>query len=328
MEKNQEKMQYLGLFGIYKESYMVMLSWWKIFSTITLIFILPLHLIVLFQIEVSQVILGDVLNYSKTLVLTPQQKNPIETISLELLFVILIKLVNFDFIVLFPLLSISVVVYTVASIYTGREVTFKKVTSVVPKVFKRLMITLLCTFAAFFIYNIVVGIVFIVMWAITIRIREKYFGIATFAVTGILYIVGVLYLTIVWQLANVVSVLEDSCGLIAMKKSNELIKGKKGLSMMATFMFTVSFSLVQMLSMVFVNGWKLFQLAFVWRIASGVLCVLVLSHLILLMLVIQTVLYYVCKSYHHEIIDMSTLPEHLEVDCANPYSHACLLQSV
>ena len=46
---------------------------------------------------------------------------------------------------------------------------------------------------------------------------------------------------------------------------------------------------------------------------------LLLSHMFLLMLVIQTVMYFVCKSYHREIVDKSALSYHLEVyECYEP----------
>ncbi|KAJ6774139.1 PROTEIN putative-RELATED [Salix purpurea] len=59
------------------------------------------------------------------------------------------------FLLIFSLLSTAAVVYTIACIYTAREVTFKKVMSVVPKVWKRLMITFLSIFIAVFLYNVV-----------------------------------------------------------------------------------------------------------------------------------------------------------------------------
>lgn len=48
------------------------------------------------------------------------------------------------------------------------------------------------------------------------------------------------------------------------------------------------------------------------RIGVGILCFLLLVKVILFGLVIQTVFYFVCKSYHHENIDKSSLSDHLE----------------
>ncbi|KAK2399447.1 polyadenylate-binding protein 1-B-binding protein [Trifolium repens] len=52
---------------------------------------------------------------------------------------------------------------------------------------------------------------------------------------------------------------------------------------------------------------------YVDRTAYGILSLLLLSLLFLFGLVLQTVLYLVCKSYHHENIDKSALADHLEV---------------
>ncbi|KAJ6417815.1 hypothetical protein OIU84_001239 [Salix udensis] len=88
-------------------------------------------------------------------------------------------------------------------------------------------------------------------------------------VIGVLYLVVHVYITALWHLASVVSVLEPVYGLVAMKKSYELLKGKI-------------------------------------RVAVGALVIVNLVGLL-----VQSVLYYVCKSYHHQGIDKTALHEHL-----------------
>ncbi|XP_061348168.1 uncharacterized protein LOC133293593 [Gastrolobium bilobum] len=314
METKQENMQFLGLLGVYKESYKIIFSWRKIFSQITLTLILPLTFIFLGHIQVSDFLFGKIVHDSvqitETEPGTPQQQKLIEMISSEWATLTLFKLVYFTFMLIFSLISTSAVVYTVASIYTGREVTFNKVISVVPKVWKRLVVTFLCTVVAFFVYN-VMAVMVIIIWALTIGVRSG--GIAILLVITILYLIGIMYLTVVWQLASVVTVLEDSYAFEAMTKSKELIKGKMGLSVFICLKLNVSFFLIQFLfMMVVVNGWKLFGMSSIGRTSYGILCFLLLSHLFLLMLVLQTVLYFVCKSYHNQNIDKSVLSDHLE----------------
>jgi len=48
------------------------------------------------------------------------------------------------------------------------------------------------------------------------------------------------------------------------------------------------------------------------KIGVGLICTMLLSMLVLFDLVVQTVIYFVCKSYHHENIDSSCLSDHLE----------------
>ncbi|KAA8538335.1 hypothetical protein F0562_027842 [Nyssa sinensis] len=229
--------------------------------------------------EVSQLIASKILRNEFQLDETragTQKYNKIsDRLSTEWTYYCLFKFAYFTFLLIFSLLSTSAVVYTIACIYTGREVTFKKVMSVVPKVWKRLMVTFVCAFIALFAYN-VAAVLIIVSWLLTIGDTQGGVWVAF-----ILYAVGFVYLTIVWQLASVVSVLEDAGGVKAMTKSKELIKGK--------------------------------------MIGVGILCLLLLFKLFLFGLVIQTVLYFVCKSYHHENIDKSTLSDHLEVYLLGEY---------
>ncbi|XP_027339436.1 uncharacterized protein LOC113853157 [Abrus precatorius] len=315
MDTEQENMQLLGLFGIYNESYKIIFSWSKIFSQITLTLILPLSFIFFIHIQLSEVIFGMILddskNFTQTPRDTPQYQKLIQTISSDWAIFFVFKLFYFIFVLIFSLLSTSAVVYTVASVYTGKEITFNKVISVVPKVWKRLMITFLCTIAAFLFYNFMVALV-VVIWALTIQ--EKSGGVAIFVVIMILYLAGFVYLTVVWLSASVVTVLEDSYGFEAMMKSKALIKGNMGLSIIIVLKLYALFFLIHLVFMiVVVNGGKFFNLGTVDRTVGGILCLLLLSHLFRLKLVIQTVLYFVCKSYHHEIIDKSILSDHLEV---------------
>ncbi|XP_004502568.1 uncharacterized protein [Cicer arietinum] len=312
MEREQEEMQFLGLFSIYKESYNIIISWRKIFSQITLTLILPLTFIFLIHIELSNILFTKILINTQEIIDTPQNtpqyQKLSDMISSEWAIFFLFKLVYFTFLLIFSFLSTSAVVYTIASIYTAREVTFNRVMTVVPKVWKKLMVTFLCTFLAFFVYNIM-AIVVLIIWAISIGTQSG--GVAILVILGTLYFLGTLYLTVIWQLASVVTVLEDSYGVKAMMKSNELIKGKMGLSILIFLKLNVSFFGIQYLfSKVVVQN---MGLSLVNRTGYGILCFLLLSHLFLFGLVIQTVLYFVCKSYHHQSIDKSALSDHLEV---------------
>ncbi|WVZ18070.1 hypothetical protein V8G54_005392 [Vigna mungo] len=298
MDREQEEMQFLGFSGVYRESYKIIFAWRKIFSKITLTLILPLSFIFLVHIEVSNILFGKIIKNSQQMMETPQEWTTF----------ILFKLIYFTFLLIFSLLSTSAVVYTIASIYTAREVTFSKVMTVVPKVWKRLMVTFLCTFAAFFVYN-VMAVLVLIIWALTTGGRSG--GVGLFVVLAIFYFAGFVYLTVVWNLASVVTVLEDSCGIGAMLKSNALIRGKMGLSVVIFLKLLVSFGLIQFLfKKTVVHGWRLGS---VDRTLYGIVCLVLFSQLYLFQLVIQTVLYFVCKSYHHQNIDKSALSDHLEV---------------
>ncbi|KAI9113133.1 hypothetical protein K1719_015658 [Acacia pycnantha] len=319
MDREQEEMQFLGLVGVFTESNKIISSGRKIFSHITLTLILPLSFIYLLHIELTSLLLRKIFYNAQQMSVTPfgspRYEKLSDLISSEWATFWLFKIIYFTLLLIFSLLSTSAVVYTIASLYTARDVTFRRVMSVVPRVWKRLMLTLLCVFAAFIAYHIFAFLVGFV-WAVTIGIRNG--GVAILVILIILFFAGFVYLTIIWQIASVVTVLEESYGIQAMMKSRELIKGKMGMAIVIFLMLNVTFILIQVLfKVVVVQGWSLGSLD---RTAYAILCFSLLSVFFLFGIVIQTVLYFVCKSYHHENIDKSALSDHLEAFLLGEYT--------
>ncbi|EOY16530.1 Uncharacterized protein TCM_035327 [Theobroma cacao] len=312
MDREQEEMQFLGFVGIYKESYNVIFAWRKVFSKIALALILPLTFIYLARIEVSNLffrkIIHNEIELDHTRSGTPKYKKLSDVISDEWAYFWLFKAAYFTLFFIFSLLSTAAVVYTIACIYTGRELTFRKVMSVVPKVWKRLMVTFLSIFVAMFFYH-VVFVFIVVVWALSIGASNV--GFAVFVILIILYLGGLLYLTIIWHLASVVSVLEEAYGFQAMVKGKNLIEGKLWVAVVIFFKLSVSLFIIQIAFQNLVVHGSTFGV--VSRVAYAIICFLLLCKLILFGLVIQTVIYFVCKSYHHENIDKSALSDHLEV---------------
>uniref|UniRef100_A0A7N0URN0 Uncharacterized protein n=1 Tax=Kalanchoe fedtschenkoi TaxID=63787 RepID=A0A7N0URN0_KALFE len=313
MDVEQEEMQFLGLFGILKQSINLIHTWRNIFTKITLALILPLTFIFLAQIEITHLMLYRLLSNEAALYDFRIGSNKYEKLSdlitSELVELLLFKLLYFTFLLVFSLLSTSAVVYTVASAYTSRELSFIKVMKVVPKVWKRLMATFLCMFVAMFVYNFCFGLaVMLCDFLLGFSVTE----IIVLSFLSILFFAGLVYMSVVWQLASVVSVLEDSYGLRAMVKSKNLLKGKL---LAPSFIFLVLILLAGALQfgfeLVVVHGEGMYGM--VQRAGFGILTLVLLLGLILFWLVVQTVIYFVCKSYHHENIDKSSLSDHLEL---------------
>jgi hypothetical protein len=311
MDREQEDMQFLGFFGIYREASKIILSWRKVFAQITLTLILPLSFIFLAHMEVSDLLFSKIIHnemaFDETRAGTPKHNKLSDIVKHEWVAFYIFKAAYFTFLLILSLLSTSAVVYTVACIYTGREVTFDKVMSVVPKVWKRLMLTFVCTFIFFLAYNIVAISIFILL---VLSLEPSKFIVAMY-VLAILYFVGFIYMTMVWHLASVMTVLEDTCGIPAMIKSKALIKGKTGVATIIFLKLNISFWLIQFAFETLVVRGE--SLGMVNRVSYGIICLLLLFLLILFGLVIQTVIYLVCKSYHHENIDKSALSDHLDV---------------
>ncbi|MBA0827932.1 uncharacterized protein LOC105797106 [Gossypium raimondii] len=311
MDREQEEMQFLGFFGIYKESYKVIIACRKIFSKITLSLILPLSFIYLLHMEVSSLLFRKIIH---TKVELDEAQSPAKAqklhdlISNEMAYFWLFKAAYFTLFLIFSLLSTSAVVYTIACIYTARELTFGKVMSVVPKVWKRLMVTFLCTFLTMFVYHVVA--IFIMVGSVILLLGSDAVD-AVLAVLLVLYFVGFLYMTIIWHLASVISVLEECYGFQAMLKGKNLIKGKLWVAIIIFLKLIISLVIIQAaFQSLVVHG---SSLGIAMRVVYAIICFLLLSKLILFVLVIQTVIYFVCKSYHHENIDKSALSDHLEV---------------
>jgi hypothetical protein len=308
MDRKQEDMQFLGLFGIFQEAYKIIFSSRKKFFTqIALTLILPLSVINLAHTEVSKLLFPNIIhNQIFSDEATPKYNN-LSDFSITFW---LFEAAYLTFAVIFSLLSVAAVVYTIACIYTGREVTFDKVMRVVPKIWKRLMLTCLSTFAAFFVYSIV-AVILMSIFIIVVYFVSTDYVVPVPIVLGILYAVGFVYMVIVLQLANVVTVLEDARGFHALSRSKALIKGKMGVSTILLLMFNISVWLVQVaFQKLVVDGGE--SLGLVNRVAIGIICLLLLFNLNLFWLAIQTVIYLVCKSYHHENIDKFALSDHLE----------------
>ncbi|PIN20797.1 hypothetical protein CDL12_06521 [Handroanthus impetiginosus] len=310
MDREQEEIQFLGVFGILKESFNIVSSWRKIFSQITLSLIIPLSFIYLAHIEISALIFRNIIVDEYYLERTPEgtsSHNKIShMLSSEWTTFILFKIGYFIFFIILTLLSTSAVVYTIACIYTAKEITYKKVMSVVPKVWKRLMVTFIWNFIIIFAYNLVSAFVvllgFIILGSIPVLLT------VFLVLFTIIYLIGFLYITIIWHLASVVSVLEESYGLNAMAKSQALIKGKMAVSLAVFFIVGLCFFGTQFMFkalVVFVDH------GIGKRIGFGILNLVLMSISMLFGLIIQTIIYFVCKSYHHENIDKSSLSDHL-----------------
>ncbi|ERN04069.1 hypothetical protein AMTRI_Chr11g156740 [Amborella trichopoda] len=310
MDREPEEMQFLGCFGIYKEAFKIILSWRKIFTRITLALILPLSFIFLAHNFVTDRIFSSIHRNEQALDTHPQSKHKIiDKITSEWISLFLFKAVYLVCVLIFSLLSTSAIVYTVACIYTAKEINFRKVLSVVPKVWKRLMVTFLWNFVILLCYNTVCIVIIVCFAFLVLQSDDSILSVLFWIVLIGFYLVGLAYISVVWHLASVVSVLEDKYGISAMQKSRNLIKGK---IWVAAFIF-VKLSAIYIGIQVLFGAIVLKGGGWVWRLGFGVLMVGVLCLLILLGLVVQTVVYFVCKSYHHESIDKSCLSDHLEV---------------
>ncbi|RZC66087.1 hypothetical protein C5167_009780 [Papaver somniferum] len=309
MDSEEEGLQFLGFFGIYREAYNIITSRRKIFSQITLAFVLPLSFIYLAQTKISDLFFPKMMHNQEKELLT---FFAYFRLSSEFTAFLIFKVMYLIFLLVLSLFSTSAIVYTVACAYTTKEITFVKVASVVPTVWKRLMITFLWTSIVMFLYNF---FTMIILFFLVVPVSLSHGGRTPAAIdilsniVVIIWAIGFVYVSVIWHLASVVSVLEESYGYKAFLKSKALIKGKMWITLVIFIKLEFSFMVALYAFHNLVDNGRT---GLMGKVILGLFCFSLLSILISFALVIQTVVYFVCKSYHHENIDKSCLDEHLD----------------
>ncbi|KAJ6803229.1 uncharacterized protein M6B38_107445 [Iris pallida] len=312
MDREPEELQFLSLVGIYRTSAAVLLSSRRLFSQILLSLVLPLSFLFLAHVHISHLLFSQIdRNESELQRAVPDstaESRLLSRLSAEWTAFLLFKAVYVLFLLVFSLLSTSAVVYTIASLFSAKEVDFRKIFTVVPKVWKRLMATFLWAFLLLFAYN-AAALTLVVL--IAVLTDQNTFGLVLVVLVLLAYLAGLVWISVIWHLASVVSVLEDARGVAAMQKSRALIRGKT-LAAVAIFcklnfaFAAIEFGFRQLVAKGGAGGAAA-------RAGFGLLFLAALCAVVMFGLVVQTVVYFVCKSYHHESIDKSSLSDHLEV---------------
>ncbi|PIA46472.1 hypothetical protein AQUCO_01500188v1 [Aquilegia coerulea] len=292
MDREPEEVKLIGFWGTLKETFKIIFTWKKIFTQITLSLILPLTIVFLGYPKLNDYV---------------SRKADKNQDGRQWTIYALLTFLHVMILILLFLLSTAAVVYTIACIYTSKQFTFKRVLSVVPKVWKRLVVTFVVQFLLMLAYNIIALVIFVPLLLV---MSGRPAVSIVIIILAIFYIIGFVYINVIWSLANVVSVLEDLKGCGAVKKSKALLKGKM---FVASALFVLIYLPLTLVQIGFEVVLDLGSFGIGSKVGIGALCFLLTLVLILLGLVIQTILYFVCKAYHHETIDKSYLANHLEV---------------
>ncbi|XP_020584898.1 uncharacterized protein LOC110027707 [Phalaenopsis equestris] len=314
MDCEPEDLQFLSIKGIYLEASKLIVSLRRLFSQIAISIIVPLSLLFLLHIHISYLLFSQIDRNEYALEHTtagsPSQTLLLHRLSSEWSAFLLFKAFYLIALLIFSLLSTAAIVYTVASAYTAKHdllLSYRKVLSVVPKVWRRLALTFLIAFLFLVAYNIIA--IFILVLSIMIT-GENIIGLIIILFLFLVYLVGLVWISVVWHLASVVSVLEEACGLAAMQRGRDLVKGKMGIA--ATVFVKMNLAFIG-IELVFRRVVVVGEFSTAVRVGFATSMLGLMSVVVLFALVVQTVMYFVCKSYHHESIDKSALADHLEV---------------
>lgn len=303
---------------MYRESYRIILSSRKPFTQIILAYILPLSLISLASTHLSDPPFAAIMAYqSKKNVTESQVLTSVSTNISDLLaspsFLYWSYQVTYTiYSLIFSLLATSAVIQATASIYSGQELTFTKIRSVVPKMLKGLILTYFSIFLVLSTYHI---IAFLVLGLSIVAFGPNTnAGISILVLVVVFYLMGLLYMTVIWQLAPTVSVLEDLNGFQAMERSKKLIEGKMVVSTIIILkMGLLHYMLQKALERMVMKGDQWSVGMGMHRLGYASVCLSLLLLLGLFERVVQTVIYFACKSYHHENVDKFELSEYLQV---------------
>ncbi|KAI3887246.1 hypothetical protein MKX03_023456 [Papaver bracteatum] len=329
MDRKSTEFESMGILGIYREAYKVTLSQKKIFSQISLALLLPLALIFLAQAGIPVPPANKTQINSPITVVDEYQTGNFEDdqsgyfeygysfraqISSETITPDASKAICWLLISILAVPSASAVVYTVACIYSSRDITFRKAMSVVPKIWKRLAKTFLWNFlivlvVPVLVYNTILLVILILVITKILPADPKSITLLS-AITMVSvissYVIGNMYIILIWLSSSITTILEDISGSKAVKKGKDLIKGKLWISLINYL--TLQFCYENILS-VFSAVLHGEGVAMVGRVSLGIVCLVLLVILLHFGQVIQTVIYLVCKSYHKESI---SLADHLD----------------
>ncbi|KAJ4822000.1 hypothetical protein Tsubulata_007554 [Turnera subulata] len=300
MDLEAEELQFLSIPDILKESISIPKQSPKTFYLITLALIFPLSFAILAHSLFTHPILTQLEDHPSP---DPDQTRHEWTLLLVFQFCYLI------FLFAFSLLSTAAVVFTVASLYTGKPVSFSSTMAAIPKVFKRLFVTFLWVSLLMLVYNSVFLVLLIIL-IIAVDTQSTLLVFLCLVLIFVLFLFVHVYITALWHLASVVSVLEPVYGFAAMRKSYELLKGKTRVAAVLVFGYLSICGLIAVaFGSVVVHGGDKYGVF--TRIVVGGFLVGVLVIVNLVGLLVQSVFYYVCKSYHHQGIDKTALHEQL-----------------
>ena len=150
----------------------------------------------------------------------------------------------------------------------------------------------------------------VIILVIAIDTQNPLLVIFSVLVIFMLFLVVHVYITALWHLASVVSVLEPIYGFAAMKKSYELLKGKIRVAVVLVFGYLALCGVIGgIFGSVVVHGGDNYGVFS--RIVVGGFLVGVLVIVNLVGLLVQSVFYYVCQSYHQQGSDTIALHAHL-----------------
>ncbi|GLJ55757.1 hypothetical protein SUGI_1197370 [Cryptomeria japonica] len=311
MEGKAEKLGLLGAFGIVTESIRILSCCPRIIVAITLTLVLPLSLEALLHtlisLPLSAKLLFDELNS-----LTSEDVNERAESHWQLTVFIACETVYGVSVYALSGLLTAAMASTVASIYSGKqEPSLARLIRILLTTWKRMLITSLWVF-----FLLVLNIVAFALAVSLLIWSFNHFNVtSTGPFNAALILISMVFvwvwvnIIVLWKLACVVCVVEEkSYGLEGMKKSLCLINGKDSTALLLTLLCLV---IDCGFSYAVVRG-NVDAVDFEGSNAFGAILVMLECGVVLMGPLMQSVLYFVCKSYHRKSIHKLWVVDQLE----------------
>ncbi|XP_074556179.1 uncharacterized protein LOC141811994 [Curcuma longa] len=293
-----EELRAMSAMDVVREAVAIRHGARQTFALITLALVFPLSIAVLAHSLFTHPILLHV------------QKNDASTSQWLILF--LYQFAYLLFLFTFSLLCTAAVVFTVASIYAAKPVSFASSLAATRPIFSRLFRTFLWVALLMLLYNLAYAIAILLLVGPLHGPLSPLFLLLSAVVAFSVHV----YISALWHLASVVSVLEPLCGLAAMAKSRDLLRGRGRMAatLVATYLGACAVIGAFFRALV-VKGpheeGSLGVTSVPARVLTGYALVTLQVVVNLVGLLAQSVFYYVCKSHHHQQIDKRALYDHL-----------------
>ncbi|EEE67910.1 hypothetical protein OsJ_25760 [Oryza sativa Japonica Group] len=295
MECEPEELQFLGMVGIYREAASILRAHRPLFARIAAAFVLPLSLLFLLHIAISHALFSHIDSDDSALDSaapgTPAQRRLLHRLADDWLALLLFKAAYLLALLLFSLLSTAAAVFSVASVYSAKHdaLSCPRVLSVVPRVWRRLAATFLAAFLLLFAYHLLFVAVFVAL----LVAADSGSGLAAL----LAFLLALAYIR----------------GPRLTQRPRRSYRASSGPPPPSSSSSTSSSSSSRSPSGAWVVRGATHGLGAGSRLLLGLAMLAALCAVVMLALVVQTVVYLVCKSYHHESIDKSNLSDHLEV---------------
>ncbi|XP_073005636.1 uncharacterized protein [Typha latifolia] len=304
--QQEEELENLSLVDILRKSISIPRSSPRTFALITLAFIFPLS----FAILAHSLFTHPLINH----LCSASQSSSASSYASDWSLLFLYQFVYLLFLFTFSLLSTAAVVFTAASLYAAKHVSFSSTISAIPTVFARLFHTFLWVYLVMFVYNAVYSVcIFAII--ISTSFPDSAASVFLFSVVTLAFLAAHMYISALWHLASVISVMEPFCGLAAMAKSRGLLRRRTHIAITVVIAYSGIWWLIGDLFRTTVVMAP-YEEGSIWvgpvgKVVIGVALVAMLVAVNLVGLLFQSVFYYVCKSFHHQKIDKTALHDHL-----------------